>query len=133
AERSRIPDVTHIPVGTAVRIPLQDLVPVYLPPGHPRRIAWQQEQAESAGLEGVHVVLDAGHGGADPGAGIDRVWEDDYVYDLACRVRSVLLERTRAVVHPLVRDESSAFAPLSRIRHDTDEVLLSTPPFDMAQ
>jgi len=136
ARRSNIKNVTQMAVGTRVRIPLGDLLPQYLPLGHPRRLAQEQEQAQStrlarrerrAQLDGVHVVLDAGHGGADPGAGDDEVWEDDYVYDVACRVKQVLETRTRATVHPLVRDESSGHQPLARIRRDRDEVLLSKP------
>jgi len=82
-------------------------------------------------LQGVHVILDAGHGGSDPGAGNERVWEDDYAFDIACRVRSLLSDRTLAVVHPLVKDVSSGFAPLSRIKRDADEILLTAPPYKL--
>ena len=32
---------------------------------------------------GIHVILDAGHGGSDPGTEHDDVWESTYVYDVA--------------------------------------------------
>ncbi len=140
AARSRIDDVRQIPAGSAVRIPLADLLPEFLPIGHPRRVRWQQEQSESTrlarrerrkNLEGVHVVLDSGHGGGDPGAGTERVWEDDYAYDLLCRLKAVLEDRTRARVHPIIRDLSSGHAPLARIARDRDEVLLTTPAWPM--
>ena len=137
AQRSGINDVTDIAVGTAVRIPLADLLPQYLPKEHPRREAWEREQAESGrlarrerrkNLTGVHVLVDSGHGGLDPGAGNGIAWEDDHAYDIACRVMAVLTDRTHASVHPLVRDRSSGHAPLARLRRDTDEELLTTPP-----
>lgn len=137
AKRSGVKEVTNIPVGAAIRIPLADLLPQYLPTGHPRRMRWESEQAESTrlarrerrrNLSGVHVLIDAGHGGNDPGAGNAVVWEDDHAYDIACRVMAILRDHTAAKVHPLIRDRSSAHAPLARLRRDTDEDLLTTPP-----
>lgn len=136
AARSGIGDVTDIPVGFPIKIPLPELQPRHLPPGHPVRRRWEAEEAESRrlarreqrrDLEGVHVLLDVGHGGVDPGAGSARVWEDDYAYDVACRLIALLEERTLATVHPLVRDKSSGHAPQSLIRRDSDEVLLTNP------
>jgi N-acetylmuramoyl-L-alanine amidase len=136
ARRSGIADVTDIAVGASIRIPLADLTPAHLPPGHPQRLELERARAQSEklahrekrkNLEGVHVFLDTGHGGSDPGAGADHVWEDDYAYDIACRMKGFLEERTHATVHPLVKDSSSGFVPVSRPQRDTDEVLLTTP------
>lgn len=141
ARRSGITDVTDIAIGSAIRIPLADLLPEYLPKAHPRRVASEQERAESGrlarrerrrNLTGVHVIVDSGHGGLDPGAGGAVAWEDDHVYDIACRVMAVLADRTHASVHPLVRDRSSGHAPLARLRRDTDEELLTTPPLALS-
>jgi len=83
ARRSGITDVTAIPVGYTVRIPFDMLLPEYLPPANPRRVAWEKEKEElaairrvirAADLEGIHVILDAGHGGADTGAIAGGVW-----------------------------------------------------------
>jgi N-acetylmuramoyl-L-alanine amidase len=99
AARSAIADVTDIPIGYPVKIPLERLSPEYLPAGHPGREAYERELAESASyandvrssnLEGVTVVLDAGHGGRDGGAIIDDVWESTYAYDIVLRVRRLL-------------------------------------------
>ena len=77
ASRSGIDDVTDIPIGFPVKIPLDLLLPEHLPAGSPERLAWAEEQRElgrflevvhAADLSGVHVVLDAGHGGKDSGA-----------------------------------------------------------------
>ena len=43
-------------------------------------------------LQGVLVVIDPGHGGRDLGTMNNGIWEHDYVYDVACRLKR-LLER----------------------------------------
>ena len=73
------------------------LLPEYLPQDDPTRVAARGDERESAkvakrtratGLAGVHVILDAGHGGDDPGTEHDDVWESTYVYDVACRLKT---------------------------------------------
>jgi N-acetylmuramoyl-L-alanine amidase len=141
ARRSGIRDVTDIPVGFPVKIPLELLTPEYLPGDDPRRIAYEAGLREAAGLaaergraanlRGVVVILDAGHGGVDPGASNGRVWEDDYAYDIMVRVKEVLERKTSATVHATIRDQSQGFRPHNgRFKsRDTDEVLLTTPHF----
>ena len=77
ARLSGIRDVTDIPIGYRVKIPLDLLLPEYLPEGHPRRQEYEAELRASAkfsndvraqGLAGITVILDAGHGGRDVGA-----------------------------------------------------------------
>ena len=72
AKRSGIPDVTDIPVGHPIKIPLDLLLPRFLPPKDPRRLAWEENRKELAAflevvrdedLSGVEIILDAGHGG----------------------------------------------------------------------
>jgi N-acetylmuramoyl-L-alanine amidase len=113
AKRSGIGDVTDIPIGYPVRIPFDLLLPEFLPSGDPRRLEYEAEQAlasrfknvvEAKGLEGVTVVLDAGHGGVDVGATMAGVWESLYVYDVALRVKHVLETRTKAKVRLTTRD-----------------------------
>ena len=71
ARRSGISDVTGIPVGYSVKIPLEDLLPQYLPRSSPQYQAWAKNQKElgqvtntykNAALDGVVVILDPGHG-----------------------------------------------------------------------
>ena len=142
ADRSDIDDVTSIPVGHPIRIPLDLLTPEYLPAGHPRRAAWESEQRELArflevthahDLSGVHVIVDAGHGGADSGAVVNGVWEAPYVYDLACRVKDNLERHTRATVWMVRRDRNAGFTPSrsGRLLQDRDQVLLTRPPYDL--
>ncbi len=113
AKRNGIPDVTDIPVGYRVKIPLDLLQPEFLPAGDPRRLAYEAEVAESEkftnpilaqGLEGITVILDPGHGGKDAGASMGGVWESLYVYDIAMRAKRRLETRTAARVVLTTRD-----------------------------
>src|SRR6185503_10536382 len=112
AQRSGIADVTDIPIGYEVKIPLDLLQAEFLPPGDPRRAEYEASLSDSnrftnpvqaTGLAGITVVLDAGHGGADVGAAVGSVWESLYVYDIMVRVKTLLETRTTARVLPTVR------------------------------
>ncbi len=142
AELSGISDVTAIPVGYPIRIPFDLLLPEYLPLGHPRRQEWEKEREElsairrvlrAANLDGIHVILDAGHGGSDTGAVANGVWEATYTYDVMTRLKGVLERETKATVWLLVRDEDLADRP-----EDTDQLpkrrrqrLLTSPPYEL--
>jgi len=113
ARRSGIDDVTSIPVGYEVKIPLDLLQPEFLPPGNPRRLEYEAAQKATSkfrnevtalDLEGITVVLDAGHGGVDTGAMFGGVWESTYVYDIVLRVQHLLEAGTAARVIPTTRD-----------------------------
>jgi N-acetylmuramoyl-L-alanine amidase len=120
AERSGIRDVTDIPVDYAVKVPFDLLLPEFLPPGHPRRQAYEESLAASSAfsneiraldLAGITVILDAGHGGRDVGASVAGVWESLYVYDVMVRVRKLLTERTAARVFTTTRDGDRFHTP----------------------
>jgi N-acetylmuramoyl-L-alanine amidase len=142
ARLSGIHDVTDIPVGYPVRIPFDLLLPEYLPPGHPRRREWEKEREElaairrvirAANLEGIQVVLDAGHGGTDTGAIAAGVWESTYVYDVMTRLKDVLERDTRAIVWTLVRDRSLNPHPpdIDVLPQRRTQELLTDPPYDL--
>jgi N-acetylmuramoyl-L-alanine amidase len=134
ARRSGIRNVRSIPAGYPVKIPQELLFPEFQPPDSPAR---KQREAEvvatarhglSAGvlqLAGVHVILDAGHGGKDPGAMRMGIYEDEHAYDVMCRVVGLLKEKTEAEVYTTIYDRSSKYRPLrGRIHQDTDESLV---------
>jgi N-acetylmuramoyl-L-alanine amidase len=139
ARRSGIADVTDIPIGYRVKIPFDVLLPEFLPEGHPKRKEYEAEvrasahfsnQVKSAGLAGITVILDAGHGGHDSGATLSGVWESLYVYDIVLRAKRLLETQTSADVWVTTRD-GDAF----RIR-DADVLpfsrghsVLTTPPY----
>ena len=117
AERSGIRDVTEIPVGFAVKVPFDSLLPEFLPAAHPRRREYEAGLLASArysnpvkarSLQDITVILDAGHGGADVGASVSGVWESLYVYDILVRVKRLLEEHTAARVETTTRDGATS-------------------------
>jgi N-acetylmuramoyl-L-alanine amidase len=142
AERSGIDDVTDIPVGYPVKIPLDLLLPDYLPADNPRRLAWVEEQRElgrffevvhATDLSGVQVILDAGHGGNDTGALVDGLWESAYAYDIMCRIKANLERHTRAKVWTTIQQKGRGFKVPSNDRLDQrrDAFLLTRPPYSL--
>jgi N-acetylmuramoyl-L-alanine amidase len=142
AVRSGIADVTDIPVGYAIKIPLSMLLPIHLPVDHPRRLAWLAERKELAGfleeveatdLSGVHVILDAGHGGQDSGASVNGLWEATYAYDIACRIKEKLERHTEATVYMMRGDAKLGFSipRRGRLEQHRDQFLFSTPRYNL--
>lgn len=142
ALRSGIDDVHAIPVGYPVKIPLDVLSPEFLPADDPRAESFVRERAETSqfgapakasGLTGIRVVLDAGHGGRDTGTLHQGVWESTYVYDVVCRLRKLLLQRTNADVVMTSREPALGFVPpeQDRLRNFKGRVLLSDPPYGL--
>jgi N-acetylmuramoyl-L-alanine amidase len=142
AKRSGIDDVTDIPVGYRVKIPLDLLLPEYLPVDDPRRLAWVAEQRElgrflevvhATDLSGVQVILDSGHGGKDTGALVGGLWESDYAYDIMCRIKANLERHTRAKVWTTIRQKARGYTVSSsdRLEHRRDAYLLTRPPYSL--
>jgi len=140
AKRSGVKSVRNLPVGFAVRVPLEFLAPEYLPDGHDRRLAWERQRREVAGyrhqavvaaLEGVVVVLDSGHGGRDRGASSNGVWESDYVYDIMCRIKRRLEQTTRAKVIPITRNAEIGYQTRDtrKLRPVTNTSVQTRPPY----
>lgn len=107
AARSGIADVRAIPVDAPIKIPVEDLAAEFRPADDPSRIEAEKSRLEAAqfvnrvraaDLSGVTFVLDAGHGGRDTGASVDGMQEAKHVYDLACRVESLLRQHSKARV-----------------------------------
>jgi N-acetylmuramoyl-L-alanine amidase len=141
-ERSGIRDPQDIPVGTEIKIPIDLLSARYRPLSDPRRAIYEEFRKESGkyrpvyaakDLVGVAVILDAGHGGQDPGTLNESqgIHEDDYVYDVMCRVKRLLEKKTRARVFTTIVDESSKYRVFDteRFGMDKDEYLLTDPPY----
>jgi len=138
AERSGIAEVRSIPVGYAVKIPVEDLAPEFLPPGDPQRVEEEKTRLEtaqfvnrvrSADLSGVTFVLDAGHGGRDTGAVVEGVEEARTVYDLACRLEALLAAHTRARVVRTVQGAAPCTSRRSEEGGWRAARVLTTPPY----
>jgi len=143
ARRSGIDDVTSIPIGYPIKIPTDLLLPQYLPAGDPRRVSWEAEQRELEGflelvtatdLSGVHVVLDAGHGGSDSGAVQGGIWEATYAYDIMCRIKANLEKHTRATVWTTNEDPRTGYTTLdrNRLEQSRGRVILTRPPYEIS-
>ncbi len=142
AERSAIRDVTRIPVGFEVKIPLDLLLPEFLPAGDPRRRQYEEGLIESAQfaspvqaarLQGVTVILDAGHGGQDVGASVDGTWESLYVYDIMVRTKQLLESSTAARVVATTRDGGGfAVRDQDRLPYSRGHRVLTTPTYAIA-
>ena len=139
AKRSGIRDVTNIRVGFVVKIPRSMILPEFLPPDDRRRRAFEAGRRAAAkvlnpvrsrNLQGIHVILDAGHGGVDPGAVVARMSEHEYAYDVMCRLKRLLETTTAATVHPVIDDPTTGFAPRQKkmLEADGGERILTTPP-----
>ena len=144
AARSGISDMGDIPVGYLIKIPYSDLTAQHLPPTHPRRKEAEADEVARAealaelpvpvtvgGLEGVLVIIDPGHGGRDTGAIKYGLTEHEYVYDVACRLRRLLQERTAATVEMTLKDRKTGYKPSrgDKIGSNGQGEILTHPPF----
>lgn len=140
---NRIDDVSKLPVGYAVRIPVDLLLPDYRPPDDPKRIDFERSKRESArmarrvealNLEGVHIVIDAGHGGRDVGTEHNGVWESSYVYDVSMRLKKMLEAESGAKVYLTTKSKSLGYGIPDRdvLKNLTDHEVLTTPRYDLS-
>ena len=140
AKYSKIQAPDRIQPGTEIKIPIEILSEKYRPfsigggAGHAsfdKRPAAERRARKK--LAGVAVILDAGHGGEDPGTlGKLGTHEDDYVYDIMCRVKRLLERDTGARVLTTIIDGNSSYAVLDyyNFRMDKDEYLLTSPRYN---
>jgi N-acetylmuramoyl-L-alanine amidase len=137
-----IDDVAKIPIGYAVKIPMSLLLPEYLPPDDPTRLADEHskrvsatmaKRARASGLAGVRVILDAGHGGRDAGATYGDVWESTYVYDVMCRLKRLLEKKSAATVSTTTKSPAIGYAVSDDDELDeaTDHVVLTSPKYSL--
>ena len=137
-----INDVARLPVGYGVKIPMSLLLAEYRPTEDPQRVALEKslraseklaKRTRARNLDGVHVILDAGHGGRDAGTTHGGVWESRYVYDVTCRLKRILETRSGAKVSLTTKSESNGYDvdDDDELDGDNDQVLLTTPHYPL--
>ncbi len=128
-----IRDATKIADGTPIRIPVrfldEDILRGKIPPAP---ITRPRPERRSRPRSDLHVILDAGHGGNDPGT-IVRGWvEDEIAYDLMVRIKQGLQNRG-AKVYSTVSDKRTGDAVNggSLLANNRDEYVKVTPEYFM--
>lgn len=139
AAKNGIKDVTDMAIGQPIRIPIDLLLPEYRPLDDPERKEYEVTRAEVAQvvspdkanlLEGVTIILDAGHGGDDSGVDFQGVWESTYVYDVMVRTKELLERSTAARVITTTRDGKSHHVhDADVLPRSRDHLVLTTPPY----
>ncbi|MGK5094451.1 N-acetylmuramoyl-L-alanine amidase [Deltaproteobacteria bacterium TL4] len=140
---NQIPDARRITPGTELKIPLEWLSEEYLNTNAPVLVSQPSKKVEiihkkafRAELEAkYHIILDAGHGGIDPGAvggsrsRNDLVFEDELVYDISQRMMK-MLKTQGYIVHPTVQDTDQQGPTMHLLTEkDQNEVLLVHPRY----
>ena len=100
-----------------------------------KAVAQKTKSKRKNNVHKIHVILDSGHGGRDPGASAgsrknkDIIYEDEVVYDISKRM-SKLFKKQGIIVHPTLADpnQKQPIRYLSR-SNDRDEHLLVTPRY----
>ncbi len=148
ARRSGVRDVHDIPFGFQIRIPMEVLEPEFLPADHPRRREADSARAAlereldahpvapaKAGLDGVLVIVDPGHGGRDSGTINHGIREHDYVADVACRLKRLVEDETSARVFLTIEDPGGGCAPSSgdRAPERREDRIRTDPPFTVGE
>ncbi|MCP4757382.1 MAG: LysM peptidoglycan-binding domain-containing protein [Proteobacteria bacterium] len=137
-----IADEHHVLAGAKLKIPLEWISEEYLvqktamsravePEPKPEKKAVPKKDRP------IHIILDSGHGGRDPGATIHSgnggyiIFEDEAVYDIGLRMGELLKARNY-VVHATLKDPNQP-RPIKwlAVKKDEDEILQVHPSYDI--
>ena len=140
---NNIKDATSIPIGTRLKIPLDWIGDEYL-----KKTVNSQSNSDSNfstfhknkfpnSSYSLHIILDSGHGGNDPGAvggskkNHDLIFEDELTYDVLLRLKK-LLEQKRFKVYQTIKDTNQRH-PSHKLQtvKDRDEFLLVHPNYNL--
>lgn len=95
--------------------------PVPVPTPEPSKPVFQQFHGVKGSLTGKTVILDAGHGGSDPGVNRNGIYEKNLVLDTASRVKRILEEAGAKVI--LTRGEDKFVSLFYRSAVANDYIL----------
>ena len=125
-----IKDPKKIPAGRKIRIPFEYLSDDFLTEGAPTRLVKLKARRRSKRL---YVIIDPGHGGADPGVVKGRLHEDELAYDIMLRLKKYLQDRG-VTVYSTVLDASDNGQPKNTryLANGSNEFVLTTPRYRIA-
>lgn len=129
-----IRDATKIADGTPIRIPVrfldEDILRGKIPPAPTTRPPRPERRSRSR--SNLHVILDAGHGGNDPGTMVRGWVEDEIAYDLMLRIKQGLQNRG-AKVYSTVSDKRTGDSVNggSLLANNREEYVKVTPEYFM--
>ena len=136
---NNIKDETNIPIGTKLKIPLDWISDEYLknPINAQSDFVTPQKAKPPSSSYPLHIILDSGHGGNDPGAvagskkNNDLIFEDELTYDVLLRLRK-FLEQNQFKVYQTIKDINQKY-PIHQLKtsKDRDEFLLVHPNYNL--
>lgn len=126
-----IHDATRIPAGTPIRIPVRFLDEDMLRENKPAPIKTPLKRP-TRGRNGLHVILDAGHGGNDPGTIVHSWSEDEIAYDLVLRIKRGLQAKAVEVFLTVEDKDTGESVPSGRtLVNNRHEYVKVTPEYYM--
>jgi N-acetylmuramoyl-L-alanine amidase len=136
---NHIKDEHFVLVGSDIKIPLEWLSEEYLIKKVPLVAKPEPEEkleiVVPKKIQPIHIIIDPGHGGKDPGAiygsvkNGDRIYEDETVYDVGLRLAEILKSRN-FVIHTTLQDPNQ-LKPIKKLAivSDSDEKIMVNPPY----
>lgn len=131
-------DATKIAEGTPIRIPAHYLDDEVLrgkippAPGKPAfDMAGLKPKPVRRANSGLHVILDAGHGGSDPGTIVRDWFEDEIAYDLMLRIKHGLQARGAKVYSTVHDKDTGDRVNGGRLTNNRNEYIKVNPAYYM--
>jgi N-acetylmuramoyl-L-alanine amidase len=138
-EYNGISDATRISEGTRIRIPArfldEEILRGKIPPAPTRSGLTRELPARRPARRrssDLHVILDAGHGGNDPGTMVRGWSEDEIAYDLMIRIKHGLQSRGVKVYSTVLDKETGESTNRSdALANNRNEYVKVTPAYFM--